>query len=242
MKLTAYRLNNAPFTIEPANRQREWMDKAPFSYRCLPMTVANQMGWVIPAPCDFSFSWDGRESIDAVKVTVSDPGLKGYITSHFGFGILTFSLPFLFQTEPGYGLIVRGATNYVIPSVQPLDGFVETEWSPSTFTMNWLITDKNMLISVEKGEPICMILPYQLAPLEQFEPEIEPIENNPELHAAFQKWANSRSQFNARPDRQPHEWQKDYFQAMQLPKLHVKPFFDRKGRANGKEDKTNTDR
>lgn len=220
--LTAYQLYDSKFTIEPASKQRDWM--TPYVYRCLPMTIANQMGWVIRCPVDFTIEWDGGDLQDAIKLTFAEKGSESWIKSHFGFGIVTFSIPYLFRTPPGYGLIVRGAPNEVKRGVMPLDGFVETDWAEYTFTMNWKITEPNRVIEVKTGEPICMLLPYQLALLEQITPEIKPIQNAPEIFTRFQQLAAERAVFTARPDRQPNEWQKDYFKGMQLPKLNLKPF------------------
>lgn len=222
MKLTAYRTGNAPFTIEPAKRERDWM--TPFVYRCLPMTIANQMGWVIPCPVDFSVVWHGGAGREAITLSFQEPGYEDWIMSHFGLGIVTFSLPFLFRTEPGYGLIVRGAPNHIIPGIHPLDGYVETDWNNSTFTMNWKVTDADRVIRVSKGHPICTLIPYKLMEIEEFLPDILPIESDPILYKAYQAWAESRSAFNRQTDRKPHEWQKDYFKEMQLPKLHLNPF------------------
>lgn len=221
MKLIAYKIYDQPFTIEPASLKRDWMDATNgFAYRCLPMTIANQMGWVIPCPFDFTVNWDGRDSIDALTVKCE----VSYITSHFGFGILTFSIPFIFRTPPGWGLMVRGLPNYIIPGIHPLEGYVETDWSTSTFTMNWKITEANRLIQVEKGTPICLLQPYKISDLETFEPETTPITSNAELYEAYQHWSRSRNEFNAKPDRKAHEWQKDYFHNMNLPKLKLATF------------------
>lgn len=223
MKLIAYRVYDLPaFEVVPAPRTRDWMDAtAGFAYRCLPMAVANQMGWVIPCPIDFTVTWDGRNDQSALTV---EAGGSTYISSYFGFAILTFNIPFIFRTPPGYGLIVRGAPNYVIPGVHPLDGFVETDWSTATFTMNWKITEANRLIEVQQGTPICMLQPYRIGDLAEFETEYAQLASNPELHEAYHSWASSRNTFNARPDRAAHEWQKDYFKEMNVPKLQLDTF------------------
>src|SRR4051812_12634224 len=41
--------------------QRAWMDATTerFAYRCLPMVIANQAGWMIENPVDFTASWNG---------------------------------------------------------------------------------------------------------------------------------------------------------------------------------------
>lgn len=227
MKLIAYELYEGHgFTIEPAGRTREWMDAAPFAYRCLPMTIANQMGWIIPCPIDFTIRWDGGGAQDAIQLTFGEQNHpnNAYVRSHFGSGIVTFSMPFLFRTPPGYGLIVRGAPNYIIRGVHPLDGFVETDWNNSTFTMNWKITEPDRIINVKKGEPLCMITPFKIDELNDVEPDIMRLVADPDTLEGFNAWNASRSAFLQRTDLKPHEWQKDYVKQMNVPKLQLRSF------------------
>ena len=62
--------------------------------------------------------------------------------SHFGYGLLTFQLPYLFRTPPGYNLLVRGPANCPKDGAW-LDGLVGTDWSPARFFMTWQITRAN---------------------------------------------------------------------------------------------------
>src|SRR5437764_893164 len=45
--------------LRPSPARRHWMDGLPYSYRCLPMVVANQWGWQVLCPADVVVSWDG---------------------------------------------------------------------------------------------------------------------------------------------------------------------------------------
>ena len=81
------------------------------------------------------------------------------ITSHFGNGVVTFSIPYLFRMLRGINLWVKGPCNYIKDGVQPLEGIVETDWLPATFTMNWKLTRPHHRVRFERGEPICMLVP-----------------------------------------------------------------------------------
>ncbi len=214
LDLTAYIVGNTRgWVLEPASARRKWMDDTEgFAYRCLPLAMANQAGWVVRSPTDFAASWNGgiHAKDTAVSVPANAEGYEKNFTSHFGWGIVTVSLPWLFRTAPGYGLMVRGPTNYFKSGVAPLDGLVETDWATSTFTMNWKLTDPDRVIRFSAGEPVCMITPFRLDALERVETRTAPIESNAELHAAFRAWAASRSSFNANPARTAADWQKDY--------------------------------
>lgn len=214
LELTAYVVGNTRgWALEPASARRKWMDDTEgFAYRCLPLSMANQAGWVVRSPVDFSAVWNGGVHAKDTTVTVADndQGYAQQITSHFGWGIVTISVPWLFRTAEGYGLMVRGPTNYFKGGVSALDGLVETDWTPATFTMNWKITDPDRVVRFSAGEPVCMVAPFKLDSLDGFAARTAPIESNAELHAGFQAWAASRSSFNADPQRKAEDWQKDY--------------------------------
>lgn len=240
--LKAFKIYEHPavdaFAIVPAHKHRGWMDESPnrFAYRCLPLDIANQMGWFILCPADFSAVWDGGMAPESIQISFLNEmdahTFKSYILAHFGQGILTFSLPYLFQTSPGYGLMVRGPTNYFVPGASALDGYVETEWLDFTFTMNWKLTDPGRAVHFKKGEPICMIFPYAVQVIEDISPKLATLTDESKLHARFEKKSQSRKSFNADPERGTN-WQRDYFQgktADEQPapahrtKLNVRPF------------------
>jgi hypothetical protein len=134
MKLTAYVTDGHTIDIRPAPAERAWMDDTEnrHAYRCLPLTIANSHGWEILSPAGFSAIWNGGNGLDAVTVT-PDVGAEPAALSHFGHGVLTFTVPCLFQTEPGFDLLVTGPINRPKDSIAPLTGLIETDWSPYTF-------------------------------------------------------------------------------------------------------------
>lgn len=199
----------------PAPAKRGWMDDTvdSFAYRCLPLGIANQAGWILTCPVCFEATWNGRESPSGSILFVFDGPTQRYerqIQSHFGSGIITFAVPYLFRTEPGIGLLVRGLPNSAKHGCVPLEGFVETDWSSSTFTMNWKVQQPNMPVSLVRGEPICFIQPFDIALIERTKPVIRPLESNPALTHAYSVWRDSRERFNASPDRGT-AWQKHYY-------------------------------
>ncbi len=192
------------FELVTAPHGREWMDATynRAAYRCLPLLMANQSGWLILNPATIRARWDGGTVMGAIEMQrLQSSAVPGpdylYPASHFGSGIITWTLPFLFRTPPGYNLLVRGPANSPKDGVAPLEGIVETDWTPATFTMNWKITRLDTWIVFTKGEPIAMIVPQRRSELEEFTPQILPLEDNPELKASNAAWRESRDQFNA---------------------------------------------
>lgn len=221
-RLIAFELHSQDdMPIEPAPSDREWMDQSVnrYAYRCLPLVIANQAGWVIRCPTDFSVRWNGGPLTTDLKVRFPPGSQEARICSHFGEGVLTFSLPYLFRTPRGINLWVKGPTNCIKDGVQPLEGIVETDWNETTFTMNWKVTRKNHTILFKEGELICMIVPVPRGLAESLEPIRQPVQANPKLAQAYETWRDSRAEFNeglARNDEVTVKsgWQRDYMLGM----------------------------
>lgn len=208
----------SPFGLDPAPYNREWMDKAHlrFPYRCLPLVIANQSGWMLKCPTSFKVYWYGGANKDDVEVRfIGKPDAR--IISHFGVGTFTFTIPFLFRTPPGINLWVKGPTNWPKDGAQALEGVVETDWLVSTFTMNWKVTRMCEWVTFEEGEPFCQLVPVPRGLLENLVPLRIPITANPDAAEGYKKWEQSRTGFLKGLDtRDPTAvklgWQKDYFQ------------------------------
>ena len=218
-KVVAYQIHEddtAP--IRPARRERKWMEDADrkFPYRCLPLVVANQYGWEILSTHHIRAIWDGTSTAEGLTVENLSGDGDLHATSHFGAGVLTFQIPFIFQTPEGWNLMVRGPTNNPKDGIVPLDGIVETDWSHSTFTMNWRFTRAGT-VEFTLGEPICLFFPIERGALEKFSGELRALESNPEFEKQYREWSASRDRFLLGLEKEkPHivaqGWQKDYFQ------------------------------
>ena len=166
--------------IRPCKVKREWMDTIPgkYVYRCIPLLAANTMGWEILNPSTSEVSWDGGDLTSALSIDTAEAG-KFTAASHFGSGMVTWYVPFLFRTSPDLGLLVTGPSNHEHNKAVPLDAFVRTDWLPFPFTMNWRLTRKDTPVRFEAGEPICRILPYPITMLDETNLEIDLLSNDP---------------------------------------------------------------
>ncbi|MGH7863014.1 MAG: DUF6065 family protein [Candidatus Dormibacteraceae bacterium] len=247
--LRGYRLPEAPTpSIVPASWSRAWMDATVhrWPYRCLPMVIANQCGWIILNDQAFFVTWAGGDAPDSVKFVYPRGRLEPSLAeSHFGYGILTFKIPFVFRTSPGYNLLVRGPANWPKDGISALEGVVETDWAVQTFTMNWKFTRPNVTVPFSVGEPICMIVPQRRGELESFCPELRDVGSEPELARGYQQFAQSRSDALAQhpwgEQLAAHGgtyWQKKYFRGRypddspapeHQSRLNVRPFVNPTG-------------
>jgi hypothetical protein len=220
LKLIAYELHrDHGFTLVPASPRREWMDltAARFANRCLPLLMANQAGWLVLNNADVRARWHGGEDRESIEFDYDTSTSSFRPVSHFGHGIITWNLPFLFRTPPGFNLLVRGPANAPKRGISALEGIVETDWSPAAFTMNWKFTRRHRWVSFAKGEPVCVIVPQRRGELDRFSPTVVPMDAAPaELRAAYDEWRRGRRDFIAdlgRPGSAAAQagWQKDYF-------------------------------
>jgi hypothetical protein len=187
--------------------------------------MANEAGWILENPAGFTAMWDGSESRDGVQVEYAStvPMHHRLATSHFGSGILTFAIPYLFRTPPGINLLVRGPANWPKDGVSALDGLVETDWSVAPFTMNWKITRPHHPVSFDEGEPFCMLVPQRRGELAQFEPRLAPLESDQASHAGHASWVQGRHDLQVKRFLGEHSrdfeqyvdaWERRYFRGL----------------------------
>ena len=216
--LICYRLHDDAPEILPGRPDRDWMDATDqrFAYRCVPLSIANATGWEITSPRSFSATWTGGRTKEDVTLEPLDGGgdLSRLAVSHFAHGILTFHVGYLFRTDPGWALWCRGAPNRAKHGIAALDGLVETDWLPFTFTMNWQFTAPGT-VRFASGEPICFVTPIPHLLIERIRPEIRVLAEAPSLKAEHEAWIASRGSFLTKladndPDAVKEGWQRFY--------------------------------
>jgi hypothetical protein len=237
LPLKAFRLPGIPAGLVPAQADRPWMNAfgTAFANRCLPMRIANQDGWFVLNSCAIQVTWNGGAHQKDISIEILD-GLTTPVLSHFGHGVITWWIPYLFRTPPGYNMHVRGPVNFCKDGISPLSAIVETDWAVASFPMSWKITRAGHPIRFERDEPICMISPVLRGSTESFVPELLPIETDAYSAAGHEGWSRSRKTHNEslrHPD-PPKKWEKHYFvgihpgttEAFQehQVRLQVKPF------------------
>jgi len=146
--------------------------------------------------------------------------------SAVGSGILTWTIPYLFRTPPGWNLLCRGPSNYVKDGIQALEGLVETDWSTMSFSSNWKLTRPGR-VEFAPGEPVAMLVPYHRGDFESFKARKAELGSNPELAQGYSDWIYSRQAFVAArnagdPKAIRGRFQKHYFHGQTLKGTHFK--------------------
>lgn len=217
-RLTAYIIAPIAVNIEPADAGRPWFaaEGQQLANRCHPLLVANQAGWFVQAPEDVEVRWTGRNDLGALRIRSRGP----LVISNFGHGIVTWRLPYLFRTPPGWHLWVKGPANWPLDGAVPLEGIVETDHAAEPFTMNWKLTRRGT-IHWQRGDPICQIVPFQTQDLERWQPAI--VEQLPDdVRAPLESWAAQRVRDNESPG--PYRARLSYRRAASIRRLSLRPF------------------
>jgi hypothetical protein len=150
---------------------REWFTY-PFSF-CLPLTIANQYGFVIKAANDITLYWTGGDShvsVQSVGYQYGDYEVQQYNTN-FGSGVLTIENKFLLRTPPNVNLMVIPVPNHYIEGVYPLTGVVETDNLRRSFTFNLKVTTPHKKIYIKKGDWLASFIPVPRFYVEKFKLE-----------------------------------------------------------------------
>jgi hypothetical protein len=226
MKLICHSLSEDPPPLRAAPSKRDWMDATPeaYAYRCLPLTIANSHGWEVLNPMGFSAEWNGKVGKEAIALAFDDDKpmpTASYVKpmSHFGAGVLTFELPFILKTPPGWSLMVTGPLNRPKDAIAALTGVIETDWSPYTFTMNWLFTRAQTKIRFAPGEPIAHFFPVRRGQLERIEPEVRDLHEDLDRKTQNDLWRDSRAGFlkglsEKEAAAVAEKWQKAYYRGL----------------------------
>lgn len=222
--LTAYHIpGRAELEMVPAQRWRDWMEATDERWpnRCLPLLMANESAWWMLNPCGFTVEWDGGTTEASLRLALDEPDLRDpLVVNMFGYGIVTWTVPYLFRTDPGWNLLARGPANLPKDGICALEGLVETDWATATFTMNWKVTRPHRPVRFEKGEPFCAIVPQRRDELESFSPRKDSLANRRELEQGYRDWERSRdrqialkfvSRYGTIDGFDPWGWEKDYF-------------------------------
>jgi len=181
--------NHSIFDVVPLKVKRDWMSdsREKFVYKCLPLNIANQYGWAVLSPVDFTISWESGTTPKDISIKIHEPGFDKKILSYFGETVFTIHLDFIVKTPENYSTYVRGIPNGQKPGIAPLDALVETDWLPFTFTYNFKVSSPGEYY-FKKGEPLFSFFPVERATVENFELVESFIEEDEHLFADFQEF------------------------------------------------------
>ena len=223
MRIEAYNLHSdceeTCIILRQPDVKRDWLPH--FAYRCTPLAIANRSGLELCTRWGISLRWNGGNKEEDLEV-VPETNL---IASHFGSGIVSFVIPYLFKTPRGWSLWVTGPANDPMDGIAPLEGIVETSWANMTFTMNWRMTMRDEWVHFVAGQAIARVIPVRISAMKDLFC-VTKAKNDlpPRKLKQYQEWAVERDKFLERLKRHEPEatnqgWQKTYHRGARFKKL-----------------------
>lgn len=146
-------------SIIPGKRQRIWMDDHTHSYKCTPLTIANEFGWDIILDYDIKVTWDGTNN--PAGLIINTPEKTGRIKSHFGAGTITFNPGFRMKTEENIYIMVMPVPNQFDQSFLSLSAIIETDKLKYPWFISIKFLNKGTSI-IKKGTKLARILPINV--------------------------------------------------------------------------------
>lgn len=198
--------------IEPlaGKVKREWFD--PHAYYCLPITVGNQMGFLIRSLRDFEVIWDGTDGDAVITMLDNEENPAQHISNGFANGIITIQNGFSLKTPIGINLMTIQPPNLFLPGIASMTGIIECDQIRRDFTFNIKMTVPNLKVTVKKGDPLAAFIPIPRYFVENF--EIKSVHDifDKELYLNEIKDQTELSRQRLNEDKQrPHESGRRYF-------------------------------
>ena len=158
--------------IEPlkGQKERDWFVQ--HAYFCLPLTMANQHGFIVRSLYDFWVKWNGGQTAEdiAIRKRPEDRDLFNaqLVQSHFGMSTVTIQNTWTFRTPKGINLMVVTPPNFAIDGIAHMAAVIETDNLRRDFTFNLRVTRQDEEIFIPKGSPIGCVLPYPRHFIDQY--------------------------------------------------------------------------
>lgn len=147
--------------VEPliGHVNRDWFKHVSFSL-CLPLTIANQYGFVVKAAHDIELFWDGTENPVQVKSDgfLDFNSIQTYL-NNFNHGILSIENKFILKTPLDVNILVTQPPNHYIDGIHFMTGIVEADNLRRSFTFNLKVTTPNKTIKIKKGDWLSGFMP-----------------------------------------------------------------------------------
>lgn len=181
----------------PAQKLRDWWDDntktANHAKHCLPLQMANSLGYYILSPGTFIVKWNGDVHSD-VRIEHVEKSSHYEVDNHAAFGSFTVQANFIPVTDdPGDFVLIKSIANERNCPYTCMEAAIEAWWSVGNFGLVFLLNQPGEFL-IPMGKPIAQMC---LLRRESAEARIEIVEGNPPGHA---EWLAKRSRPDYRKD------------------------------------------
>jgi hypothetical protein len=162
---------NIASVIDKPAKQRSWFTDN--LYELQSFISGNGLGFVLAAHYDIKLEWDGTPQADSIlvqgKATEEELFyMSPKINSELGSGIVTFTYPFCFKTQPGTKLLVINPPNMIIPGATIMTQVYDTDTKEENFSFNMKFNIPGIGIELLTGTPLVGVVPIPEPCIESF--------------------------------------------------------------------------
>lgn len=148
----------------PATRDRDWWadntKTVNHARHCLPLMMANSLGYFILSPGTFMVRWNGDLHANCVVETL-ETSSHYVVDDHAAFGSFTVQPGFIPRTEKeGEYIYIKGVANERNMPYSCMEAAVEAWWSPANFGLVYLLNQPGEFL-IRKGQPIAQMMIYK---------------------------------------------------------------------------------
>ena len=168
-----------------AKKFRDWWEDnnrtKDHAKHCLPLAMANSLGYYIKSPGTFLVSWDGNVHSPA-KVKAIEKSAHYEVDAHAAFGSFTVQAKFVPVTDdPGDFVYIKGIPNERGMPYTCMEACIEAWWNVGHFGLVFILNQPGEFM-IYMGQPIAhMFLYHGLAGAA----ELELADGYPEKHAGW---------------------------------------------------------
>lgn len=190
--LTLIRTHQLAPNIQQSRLKRDWMDATynKHAYRCLPLSMANVLGWEIVLQQDLVVQWGGGNSVPQILEgeiyegrTIANCNKIGMVDIHLGWA---------FKTDPGYDTWLTGSPNFFIDGAVPLSASIPSSWWPDEVQLSWAITKVDEPVVFKGGEPFAFFQVYPNNLMPNIDVSVENLWDKPDLISARMAYSDAK--------------------------------------------------
>lgn len=181
----------------PAVKLRDWWEDNPktknHAKHCLPLQMANHLGYYILSPGTFLVKWNGDIHTPA-EIEHIEKSSHYEVDNHAAFGSFVVQAKFIPVTEePGDFVVIKGVANERNCPYNCMEAAIEAWWSLGNFGLVFMLNQPGEFL-IPMGKPIAQMFVYHGA-AGAIEPEL--VDGHPPGHA---EWLARRTRKDYRKD------------------------------------------
>lgn len=156
--LTAYEVDFPFADVFPMPPGRDWMEKNPTSYFCMPVSISNKLGWAVALKGDVTFIFHGRDKYpNDSGIEILEGAEHCYLER--GEGIIAFLTGLSFESDDMTSLLTLPVPNQFIDGTYCFTTVISSSFFTAGLQVVWMITKRGEPITIKAGTPLAVLLP-----------------------------------------------------------------------------------